>query len=96
MSELNERQRDILAFITDYSAGEGRPPTIREIAAECEISSTSVVAYHLDRLQAAGYVERDAQISRGTRLVTPAGRFSRWLQKPGMKTYKTWISSMGL
>lgn len=72
MSELSKRQRTILEFVGDYSAKNGRPPTIREIASGCAISSTSVVVYHLDRLQAAGFVERDAQIARGTRLVTPA------------------------
>lgn len=74
MSELNERQREILNFIGGYSAENGRPPTLREIAAECEISSTSVVVYHLDRLQAAGFVERDAQVSRGIRLLEPTDR----------------------
>lgn len=76
MSELSERQRKILHFIGSYTAEKGRPPTIREIATGCRISSTSVVNYNLDRLQEACHVVRDANIARGTRLATLAEKAS--------------------
>ncbi|MBZ0305575.1 MAG: hypothetical protein K8I82_05860, partial [Anaerolineae bacterium] len=43
-------------------------PTLREIMAELEISSTSVAAYHVNRLVAAGFLEKIKGISRGLRI----------------------------
>ena len=50
---------------------KGYPPTIRDIAAGCGISSTSVVAYNLDKLAQAGYIRRHSDISRGIQFLTP-------------------------
>ena len=74
MSEkpLSERQQKILEFINNYVAENGRPPTIREIGAACNISSTSVVKYNLTRLKEKGLLERDAEVSRGLRLTEKA------------------------
>ncbi len=66
---LSPRQQRILATIRDFVSRYGYPPTIREIGAEASISSTSVVSYNLDVLQRKGYLIREADISRGLRLV---------------------------
>jgi SOS-response transcriptional repressor LexA len=52
-----ERQQRMLLFIRDYTTERGRPPTIREIADECGITSTSIARYHLCRLAAADLVD---------------------------------------
>lgn len=65
---LSERQKSILAYIQEYVAEFGRPPTIREIGKAVDISSTSVVNYNLTKLKERGMVERDAEVSRGLRL----------------------------
>jgi repressor LexA len=74
MSEkpLSERQKNMLEFINNYMAENGRPPTIREIGAACNISSTSVVNYNLTRLKEKGLLERDAEVSRGLRITEKA------------------------
>lgn len=36
----------------------GVPPTVREIKAECRLSSTSVVNYHINKLIDAGKIEK--------------------------------------
>lgn len=69
MDKLSKRQRRILAFIGEYASEHGRPPTFREIGAECDISSTSVVGYHLKQLVDAGYLERETGMARGIRVV---------------------------
>jgi SOS-response transcriptional repressor LexA len=48
-------------FIWDYilkqcEAQGGVPPTVREIQAACQLSSTSVVNYHLNKLIEAGRI----------------------------------------
>lgn len=65
---LTERQERILAFIRQYGAEHGYPPTIREIGRAVGISSTSVVKYNLERLEDKGKLERSEEISRGLRL----------------------------
>lgn len=69
MKELSERQQSILGFIEEFLADNGYPPTIRDIQAGCEISSTSVVDYNLNALRTKGYINRNAEVSRGLQLL---------------------------
>lgn len=54
----SDRAEAICAYLRDYRAAEGVPPSIRDIQAALGISSTSVVTYHLRQLVAAGRVRR--------------------------------------
>lgn len=65
---LTERQRGILRHIWESISERGYPPSIREIGRAAGISSTSVVNYHLERLEEEGLIERDRRHSRGLRL----------------------------
>ena len=65
---LSPKQKRILKFIQRFLDSRGYPPTIRDIVSGCKISSTSVVAYNLAKLEAAGYIRRHADISRGIEL----------------------------
>ncbi|MCP5094309.1 MAG: transcriptional repressor LexA [Chloroflexi bacterium] len=69
---LSERQKNILAFISQYVQENHRPPTIREIGKNVKISSTSVVNYNLTKLKEKGYLDRDPEVSRGLRLTQKA------------------------
>jgi len=69
--KLSERQQKILYFMHDYMQENGYPPTIREIGTATDINSTSVVNYNLNKLVAAGYLDRSGRVSRGLRLVAP-------------------------
>jgi len=66
---LSPKQERILKFIQKFLDSKGYPPTIRDIVSGCEISSTSVVAYNLARLEATGFIRRHADISRGIELL---------------------------
>lgn len=67
--KLSKRQEAIVKFIGSFVDENGYPPTIREIGAACNISSTSVVNYNLNKLERAGLLARDREVSRGLRLV---------------------------
>lgn len=69
---LNQRARDILAFIKRFTRENGFPPTIREIGEEFEISSTNGVRYYLNLLEKAGHLKRNSKISRGIWTTPPA------------------------
>ena len=66
--KLSARQEAILEFIGRFVEENGYPPTIREIGKACNISSTSVVNYNLNKLEREGLLTRDREVSRGLRL----------------------------
>ncbi|MDE2718086.1 MAG: hypothetical protein OXI33_13895 [Chloroflexota bacterium] len=70
---LTQRQSRMLAFIRDFTAHNSYPPTLREIAGGCNISSISVVDYNLRRLEEREYLTRLPVISR-TVVLTERGR----------------------
>jgi repressor LexA len=71
-TNLSERQQAMLNFLSEYIADTGYPPSIREIGAATGISSTSVVSYNLRRLEEAGYIDREPEVSRGLKLTDVA------------------------
>jgi repressor LexA len=71
VKSLSPKQERIINFVTEFLNDKGYPPTIRDIAAGCGISSTSVVAYNLNKLEQAGYISRHSDISRGIKFLSP-------------------------
>lgn len=69
MGELSPRREQILRFIRDFMEERGYAPTVRDILKGCDISSPSVVQYHLNMLEKQGYIRRDPQIFRSIQLV---------------------------
>ncbi len=74
--KLSARQKAMLVFIDNFMQENGYPPTIREIGKACDISSTSVVNYNLNKLEREGYLTRDREVSRGLRLANRANQGS--------------------
>lgn len=72
--EVEGQEQRILECIRDFIRERGYPPTVRDIARELGISSTSVVDYHLKRLEQARWIERDPRSSRGIRLTAASAR----------------------
>jgi repressor LexA len=73
---LSDRQKKILEVLENFQNQTGYPPSIREICDQADISSTSVVNYYLEQLEAMGYIERDGRVSRGIRLIRPWSQIS--------------------
>ena len=74
---LSSRQEGMLDFIADFMDEHQFPPTVRDIQAGCEISSTSVVDYNLQILQREGYLHRLPEVSRGIELLDGVSRGAR-------------------
>ena len=72
-TRLNQRQARILAFIQDYTAHHGYPPTLREIVEGCGLSSTSVALYNVVSLGQKGYLTRTRDAARSI-VLTEQGR----------------------
>jgi repressor LexA len=70
-STLTDPQIKVLKVIEDYQNSNGFPPSIRDIQNMGKFSSTSVVNYYLEQLEAMGHIKRSGRVSRGIRLVRP-------------------------
>ena len=82
MNRLSAKPRKIIDFIYRFWEDRGYPPTIRDIASGCAISSTSVVKYNLDILEKNGYIRRHSEIARGIELITRSPYFKYRLRVP--------------
>ncbi|MGI8795646.1 MAG: transcriptional repressor LexA [Acidimicrobiia bacterium] len=59
MTDLTDRQRQVLEFIDAEVRQRGYPPSVREIGEAVGLSSSSTVHAHLAALQDKGYLTRD-------------------------------------
>jgi repressor LexA len=82
VKSLSPKQERIINFVTEFLSDKGYPPTIRDIAAGCGISSTSVVAYNLNKLEQAGYIRRHGEISRGIKFLHPQQKGKKFVHIP--------------
>jgi repressor LexA len=56
---VSSKQLEVLQYIYDTVSDRGYPPTVREIGAAVNLSSTSTVHGHLSRLEKKGLLDRD-------------------------------------
>lgn len=68
MDGLSQKQKDIFSYIKRFMQDKGYPPAIRDIQHDLKISSTSVVAYNLNKLVSLKMLERDPKNARGIKL----------------------------
>lgn len=82
-SQLTDRQREVLDYITRSISERGFPPTLREIGQAFGIRSTNGVNDHLRALEKKGYLQREDLKSRAIRPVDmPARRPARAATPP--------------
>jgi len=73
MTDLTERQRQVLEFIDAQIRDRGYPPSVREIGEAVGLSSSSTVHAHLAALQDKGFLKRDPTKPRAMELVYDSG-----------------------
>ena len=56
-SKLTKRQKEILDYIKKFSATKKYPPSIREIAANFNLSSPATAHVHVNKLIEKGYLK---------------------------------------
>ena len=68
MKKGDKRVQEIYRYITAFIDANGFPPSIREIAKEFSIKSTSTVHYYLEKLANMGLINQDANRKRAVTL----------------------------
>jgi len=69
MMRKPEIREGILEYIRRFFDERGYAPTVRDILRGCNISSTSLVQYHLNVLEKEGQIRRDPEVFRSIQLV---------------------------
>ena len=69
MKGITERQQQVLNFISDYTAENGYPPTVREISEHFGISIRAIQD-HLIALQKKGYLSQAQKRSRSIKVLS--------------------------
>jgi repressor LexA len=72
--KMPPRRQRILGFLQEFYLENGIPPTVRDIQKACDISSTSVVDYNLDKLEQAGHINRRPDVARGIKILDQDGQ----------------------
>lgn len=70
MSELNEKQGEILKYIIQYKSDKGFAPSIREICKKFGFSSPRAGQKYLETLEDKGYIQR-ASSARSIKIISP-------------------------
>jgi repressor LexA len=67
--QTEPRTSDIVfAYIGAYIEQRGYPPSVRDIARACQMSTTSV-HYALTKLEDLGWIAREPRVARGLRVL---------------------------
>lgn len=94
MEGLSLRQNGILDYIQRFMKETGYPPSIRDIQEKLKISSTSVVAYNLRKLEERGLIERDNKVSRGIKM--PGAELAESVSVPAILANTRRIPMVGM
>lgn len=73
---ISDKQKEMLAFIENFVGKNGYPPTHEEIRTGLNISTKSLVNYHLEALEGAALLSRSPNTPRGIRLISERETFS--------------------
>ena len=67
--DLTQKQIEILLYIKSEVQRQGYPPSVRDICKGVNLKSTSTVHSHLEKLEAKGYIRRDATKPRAIEIL---------------------------
>ena len=71
MEQLSTREEEFLIAIKKFVAKNGFTPTVRELCEMLGLNSPATSHFHLNRLEAKGYIKRNKQKSRAIELLVP-------------------------
>jgi repressor LexA len=78
MMKISDKQVEMLAFIENFMMQNGYPPTYEEIRTGLDISTKSLVDYHLAVLESANLLTRVPNTPRGIRLNSEGSHQNGW------------------
>ncbi len=67
--KISDKQKEILEYMKTEILNKGYPPTVRDICEAVNLSSTSSVHAHLEKLEKNGYIRRDPTKPRAIEII---------------------------
>ena len=61
---ITKKQKEVLRVINNFIVNNKYSPSVRDLALALNLSSTSTVQSHLDRLQEKGYITKNKAMPR--------------------------------
>ncbi len=80
MARVN-KQNQLLNFIREYVDDNGYPPTVREMCHAIKVSSTSTIAYYLNKLEENGSIRKSPNKNRALEVVDAPKVVSQQLEE---------------
>ncbi len=74
---LTDQQKNVLAFVEDFSENNGFPPTLREIGQAIGLTNVNAVRGHLAALERKGFLVRVPDKARSIQVVRSPSAISR-------------------
>lgn len=74
---ISDKQKEILEYMKEVILMKGYPPSVREICSAVNLSSTSSVFNHLEKLEKNGYIRRDPAKPRCIEIVDDSFQLTR-------------------
>lgn len=68
MARIN-KEKQLLNFISEYVDSNGYPPTVREMCNAIKVSSTSTIAYYLNKLESNGSIKKSPNKNRALEVI---------------------------
>lgn len=75
--KISDKQKEILEYMKEVILMKGYPPSVREICTAVNLSSTSSVFNHLEKLEKNGYIRRDPAKPRCIEIVDDSFQLTR-------------------
>ena len=75
--KISDKQQEILEYLKEVILKKGYPPSVREICQAVNLSSTSSVFNHLEKLEKNGYIRRDPAKPRCIEIVDDSFQLTR-------------------
>ncbi|MGD9900937.1 MAG: transcriptional repressor LexA [Spirochaetales bacterium] len=72
MKKSEENLLKLYKFIKSFTASNGYPPTVREMATYLDVKSTSTIAYYLDKLEKDNKIKKSPSKNRALELLGDA------------------------
>lgn len=66
MTELTDKQKDMLEFMKKFTNENGYPPTVKEMMARFNFASPTAVTTHLIALEKKGFIKKTGNRARGS------------------------------
>ncbi len=75
--KISSKQQEILEYMKQEILSKGYPPSVREICSAVNLSSTSSVHAHLEKLEKNGFIRRDPAKPRCIEIVDDSFQLTR-------------------